>query len=198
MITHVLALDPSGNFNEGKGTTGWVLMQLPGRLVARGCIHANDFNTAEEYWDRHLALLDYNFKRHRDHLIVVIEDYILYQNRAANQINSQIETCRLIGLLQWFCWSNNQKYILENAATVKTRWSDKVLLEKDIITITNRKYVHQPSGLEMNEHSRDALRHALHFIYCRNKKKPPVKSKKVPYFSNYRRRTSYDKRRSFR
>lgn len=192
MITHVLALDPSGNFHEGKGTTGWVLMQLPNKLVARGCIYAADYKTAEEYWNKHIELLDYNFKRHKKNLMVIIEDYILYQNRAINQINSQIETCRLIGLLQWFCWSHRQAYILENAATVKTRWSDRVLLEKGIVTITNRKYVHQRSGLEMNEHSRDALRHALHFISCKNKKKQPVQKRRIKYFSNYKRRTAYD------
>lgn len=187
MITHVLALDPSGNFREGKGTTGWVLMQLPEKLVARGCIKAEEYNTQEEYWDAHLNLLKYNFKRHNKHLVVVIEDYILYENRAYDQINSQLETCRLIGILQWFCWKHNQKYVIETAAQVKTRWSDYILSERGIIFTIKNKQVHAQSGLELNNHTRDALRHALHFIYCKNnQEKPKRKKQKINKLSNYK------------
>lgn len=184
MITHILAIDPSGNFHEGKGTTGWVLMQLPNKLVARGCIHATEYNSIEEYWNAHTKLIQYNIKRHKKHLIVILEDYILYENRAENQINSQIETCRLLGLLQWYCWKNKQEYILENASLVKTRWSDRILLEKGIIKATKGKYIHCRSNYEMNNHTRDALRHALYYISRRHKK--PIPKKKIKYFSNYK------------
>lgn len=191
MITHVLAFDPSGNFNEGKGTTGWVLIQImPGnkteKLVARGIIKATDYKSQEDYWNAHIDLLDYNIKRHKKNLMVVIEDYILYENRTDSQINSQFETCRLIGILQWFCWKNNQKYILETASQVKSRWSDYILSERGVTFMAGNKHIHAETGLVLNIHVRDALRHALHFIYCKNKpKKTSQRKQQIEHFSNY-------------
>lgn len=195
--THILAIDPSGNFHEGKGTTGWVLMDTTEKLIARGLIMAKDFNSAEEYWDAHIDLLQYNFDRHNDVLMVIIEDYQLYSNRAENQINSRMETCRLIGLLQWYCWSNRQAYKMENASVVKTRWSDEILINENILfKEPNETYIHAGSGLILAIHTRDALRHALHFIRCVQEKPVMNTPKPKPHsFSNYPNQEVYDEQR---
>lgn len=167
---HILALDPSGNFKEGKGTTGWVLMNYKETLVARGSLSAKDYQCAEHYWDAHKELIEYNYKKYGNGLIVVIEDYVLYRDRSSSQTNSQMETCRLIGLLLWTCWYLKIPYSLQLAASVKHRWSDELLEREGILYKQHGKYAHATSGLSMDLiHTRDAFRHAIHYVVCRNK-----------------------------
>lgn len=175
---HVLAIDPSGNFIEGKGTTGWVVMNYKQKLIALGQIAAKNFTTPEKYWNAHLDLIQRNYEHYGNNLIVVIEDYRLYAERAKNQTNSQMETCRLIGLLQWFCWKLNQPYELQLASMVKSRWNDELLLRECILFKDRRGLKHTESNKPMyTMHLRDAFRHATHYIVCRNGNKT-YKSKK--------------------
>ena len=168
---YIFALDPSGNFEEGKGTTGWVLMDCNENLLERGYITAVDYRCAEEYWQAHVDLLFKYKKLYRNQIIVVMEDYILYRNRAENQTNSKIETCRLLGVLQWQCWRLNLPYTMQLASAVKTRWSDDILLEEGIIKRKGRKIFHVKSDKDISlEHTRDAFRHAIHYIIIRNKR----------------------------
>ena len=86
---YVLALDPSGNFNEGKGTTGWCLFdQDSGKLAKFGYLYAEHFKTQMDYWDAHINLIDSLAGYHPD---IVMEDYLLYSNRAEAQTNSRLE-----------------------------------------------------------------------------------------------------------
>lgn len=172
MYKYILAFDPSGSFNEGKGTTGWAIIDSDEHLLERGYISAKDYHCAEEYWDAHIDVLCKYWKRHRNELIVVIEDYVLYRDKSDNQTNSQMETCRLIGLLQWKCWRLKQPYTLQLAATVKQRWSDELLLREGILKKRGRDLVHTQSDVSLGLiHSRDAFRHALHYAVCHNKPK---------------------------
>lgn len=182
---HILAIDPSGNFSEGKGTTGWVLLSADERLLKTGMLSADDFSCAEEYWDEHINLIRYFNKRYED-LIIVIEDYILYKNRSKNQTNSRIETCRLIGVIQHFCWRIKQDYSMQLAASVKDRWSDDVLIHEKIL-YRNRDYgklIHLDTGVPMTvPHIRDAFRHAMHYAVCRNE---PKERRKYSYATTKR------------
>ncbi len=186
MVTHVIALDPSGNFNEGKGTTGWVLLQLPDKLIASGTIKATKYKCQEDFWNAHVELLKQTINKYKKNLMVVIEDYILYKSRTENQINSQFETCRLIGLLQWYCWKRHQKVLLETASQVKQRWSDYVLCERGYLYEAGNRYYHTHTKQLIENHTRDALRHALHYSYCKhNKPNKPKKKQKIERYSNY-------------
>lgn len=168
---YILALDPSGNFAEGKGTTGWVLLTHYEQLIGKGYISAKDYKCAEEYWDAHIELIKKYNKLYKN-LIIVIEDYILYKNRSKNQINSRFETCRLIGVIQHYCWRIHQDYSMQLAATVKDRWSDDILLHEKILIRKNHNLIHKQSNLSLNlEHTRDAFRHAIHYAVCRNQSK---------------------------
>lgn len=188
MYRYILAFDPSGSWNEGKGTTGWVLMDSDEKLLERGYIPADDYRCPEEYWDAHLdVLMKYN-RRYRGDLIVVIEDYVLYRDRSESQTNSQMETCRLIGVLLWKCWRSKQPYTLQLAATVKHRWSDELLFREGIMHREGRNIVHTQSGLSIGlTHTRDAFRHAQHYAVCRNGKtdKPFRKYKRSFNHSHY-------------
>lgn len=184
---YILAIDPSGNFSEGKGTTGWVLLTSNEHLLAEGHISAEKYNCAEEYWDEHIKLIKRYNEKYKDKLIIVIEDYILYKNRSKNQTNSRIETCRLIGVIQHYCWRIHQDYSMQLAATVKDRWSDDILLIEDIMYKNKSNYIHTQSGLSLNMiHIRDAFRHAIHYAICRNQLKERRKKSYAKYKqSNY-------------
>ena len=193
MYNYILAFDPSGSFREGKGTTGWVFMDAEERLLERGYIPAADYRCPEEYWNAHLDVIHKYYKRHKGELIVVIEDYVLYRDKSDSQTNSQMETCRLIGVLLWKCWRLEQPYTLQLAATVKNRWSDELLLREGIIHREGRNLIHTQSGLSLGlSHTRDAFRHAQHYAVCRNKKSSTYYrsfSPKYPNrYSNYKER----------
>ena len=177
---YILAIDPSGNFSEGKGTTGWVLLTADEKLLATGTLSAKDYKCAEEYWDEHIELIKYYMKKHKN-MIVVIEDYILYKNRSRNQTNSRIETCRLIGVIQHYCWRVKQNYSMQLAVAVKDRWSDNILRNEGIIT---KGYLHKQSKLPLKiEHIRDAFRHAIHYAVCRNE----IKERKYKSYAKIKR-----------
>lgn len=166
---YILAFDPSGNFHEGKGTTGWVVMDHKENLLERGYISAKQYRCPEEFWQAHLDLIDKYHNMYRNNLIVVMEDYVLYRDKSNDQTNSKMETCRLLGLMQWRCWVLKQPYTLQLAASVKVRWSDELLYRERIIRRDGRNIIHNKSGLSLGLiHTRDAFRHAIHYAATRN------------------------------
>lgn len=174
---YILAIDPSGNFNEGHGTTGWVLLDHNENLIEKGFIAAKHYKCPEEYWNAHKNLIEHFYKKHRHEIIIVMEEYVLYRERSNSQTNSKMETCRLIGLLQWYCWSINQPYSMQLAVSVKDRWSNELLLREHIFYKDKGKMIHTQSGIPLNSpHIRDAFRHAIHYAVIRNKDNPKPQS----------------------
>lgn len=163
-MKYILALDPSGSFYEGKGTTGWVLMDARknGKLLKSGTICAKDYSNMMEYFRAHISLLEhinYTYGGPRlgygpyeaYPLRVVIEDYRLYGSKAHSQINSNLETSQLIGVLKYWCYMHGVIYKMQMASEVKQRWSDSVLKHYNI-------------ELPKSRHAKDALRHAMHYM----------------------------------
>ncbi len=150
---HILAFDPSGAFHEGKGTTGWCLMYR-GELLEYGLIEAKDFKKNVTYYSEHLKLIRKYLNKYPE-LTVVVEDYLLYATRAHGQINSHMETCKLIGILQYYCYEYKVPCVLQTASQVKKRWSDEILKHEGIDIPDTYK----------ERHARDAIRHAMHFTY---------------------------------
>lgn len=165
----IIALDPSGSYYEGKGTTGYSVFYAPeNRFIDKGVIHAKDFNCAEAYWDNHLKLLNKILfsqrgkrKNKPQRTIVVIEDYLLYANKAESQINSRMETSKLIGIIQHWCYKNDIVYNMQTAALVKQRWTDEILWYKGYLKKNGSRY-------EVCEHTRDSMRHAVHYATFKN------------------------------
>ncbi len=166
---YILALDPSGNFEEGKGTTG-----ICGFACKDNCIdklvdiHASAYNSKEEYWQAHTDFI----KQVLDVLpntIVIIEDFTLDPRRAMQQSHSKMETPKLIGILQLYCKQNNIPYKMQRAVEVKSRWADHILEFKKYIIKKNRMY-YLPDGIHpISRHCKDAIRHAVHFATFYNK-----------------------------
>lgn len=158
----ILAFDVSGNFEEGKGTTGICRLDAAGTPYLYE-LKASEYNCKEAYWDDHI---NYIIRWRPD--VLVVEGFRLYQSKSQTQVNSQFETPKLIGLLEWYAWLERLKIHIQMAAEVKTRWSDKVLVAMGILEEKNgRLYL---NGKQTNNHQRDALRHALHYRRYKSEK----------------------------
>ena len=165
----ILAIDPSGNFEEGKGTTGICLFDAVHMQVLSVCnISAREYKTKEEYWQKHIDLInDVNNKF--ENVLVVIEDFTLDPRRALQQSHSKMETPKLIGIIQLHCTKNNIQYKMQRAVEVKNRWADHILEYKQYITKRNRMYYIKNSSMPISRHCKDAIRHAVHYSTFYNK-----------------------------
>lgn len=168
----VLALDPSGSFHEGKGTTGWAIMECAAMKITKcGNIRAVHYDTKEIYWQAHLALLETYYKKYGKRLFLVIEDYILYESKVQCQINSHMETSKLIGIMQHYCWNKGIPYGMQLAAEVKKRWTNEILHYKQYIAYQQKRIILPNNKDYVDKHCMDAIRHAVHFATFKNKLK---------------------------
>ena len=162
----ILSLDPSGSFHEGKGTTGYCLMLADGTIEEINTICARQHTDAFSYFKAHVLLIE-QLAMNYENLCVVMEDYVLYANKAASQVNSAMETCQLLGVLKYVCDCSRIPWHIQKAAAVKTRWSDEVLLSKGILKKDKRGLM--ADGFKICKHEIDAIRHAMHFVTFYNK-----------------------------
>jgi hypothetical protein len=164
---YVLALDPSGSYQEGLGTTGWCLYDIKTRKIVKfGFIHAGDYSCQFQYWDAHVKLIDSLSGFHPD---VVLEDYLLYGERSSNQINSRLETPQLLGILKYEIWQRGLFVYMQTAMQVKTRWKDELLERKELInTKGNKTYI---GTVAVSNHIKDSVRHAIHYATYNSKYK---------------------------
>ena len=166
---HILAIDPSGNFEEGKGTTGSCLFDAELNLVkCFNDIHASEFDTKEHYWQYHLDYIKILSEMYPS-FVVVIEDFTLDPRRAMQQSHSKMETSKLIGILQLYCQQNNIPYHMQRAVDVKNRWADHILEYKKYIIKHNRMFYIPGLSKPISRHCKDAIRHAVHFHTFYNK-----------------------------
>lgn len=162
----VLAIDPSGSYYEGKGTTGWAIFESETRtLLDYGSIRAADYATVNEYYQAVSNLIKPKMK-------IVIEEFLLYASKAKQQINSKMETSKLIGYLQMYCFTKGVPYTMQLAGEVVRRWSDPILVHKGIIKQASGRLrnIYYALGKITNDHERDAMRHAMHYITFKLKK----------------------------
>ena len=164
MNKFILSFDPSGSWHEGKGTTGWcVFSTADKRITCAGNIAADKFNCAEAYWCKHLELLDNFYAKYKDKLVLVVEDYLLYESKAKSQINSRMETPKLIGIIQVWAYQHSVPLLLEPASEVKTRWANNILNYKGYIKKSGRGYmIPNVKCPDVTRHCLDAVRHAVH------------------------------------
>lgn len=158
---NILAIDVSGNYKEGKGTSGFCLLEndVPMELFD---VSARNYGSAESYWNRHTQLINGYGGPGLD--AVVIEGYRLYNHRgmsASSQANSELETVQLIGAIKHYCWIHDIDLAVQFANEVKSRWKESVLVALGHLELKNNRYYFQ--GEVTNDHKRDALKHALHY-----------------------------------
>lgn len=162
-------MDPSGNFNEGKGTTGWcVLDRVEDEFIMCGSIKASKFSSQLDYWGAHEELLTYFSQTFGvDRIVISIEDYILYANQAKAQRNSQMETCQLLGIIKMHAHTLKMNLYIRPAVQVKKRWADEILVNKGyLIKKREHHYLQLDDAQRITcDHERDSMRHALQCAY---------------------------------
>lgn len=165
---YVLGLDPSGNFNEGKGTTGWCILDCKTeKILEIDSLSAKEYNCQQEYWNAHLLLIDSSLKSYPK-LIISVEDFLLYASKLRSQINSKLETPQLLGVLKMHCYLNEIPIKFRKAAAVKTRWSDEVLRREGFLIKQKDFWYCHASNRCLVDHERDAIRHAVHYMNFEN------------------------------
>lgn len=155
----ILAIDPSGNFKEGKGTSGFCFIE-DGKPFLLSELKADGFEYAEDYWISHLSLI----KQYKPDAVVV-EGYRLYNHKgmkASSQSNSELETVQLIGAIKVFCRENLIPLDIQYASEVKARWHEDVLVRQGYLEKKGNRYYFK--GEITNTHKRDALKHGLHYV----------------------------------
>lgn len=163
----ILAMDPSGSFNEGKGHTGysvWAYNDMKYKLLRIGQLEAVCYNTQADYWKAHIDLLT-SVKPD----VLVIEDYLLYAHKAEQQIGSRMETPKLIGIIQYECINRGIEVVIQRAVDVKIIWTDERLVHRGILT---KNGIHYDTEMQKNvsKHIRDSIRHGIHYIETLRKK----------------------------
>lgn len=158
MIT--LAIDPSGNFEEGKGHTGIASMKNGNwDTVSVSSINAKDYETRFKYWTAVKKVIQ-NYILEGEQLQVVIENYVVRANGFTT--GKMPETAMLIGVLVYFCEMHSIPVYFQSPAHAKARFKDELIptYVPNMKLVGNRFYL----GSKLtNDHERDALKHLLYF-----------------------------------
>jgi hypothetical protein len=154
----ILSIDPSGNYSEGKGKTGWVV-RSDDNTFEFGTVKAEDYPTRVDYWFAVTLLI---VKKAPS--MVVVEDYRLYNTPAtgaAVQSFSQLETPRLLGIIETTAQMNKIPIVFQMANTT-TPYTDDKLQKLGVITKEKNRWWFR--GTAVNDHERSALRHLLRYL----------------------------------
>lgn len=149
----VLCLDPSGNFDEGSGTTGWS-MYVDQILVDFGSVAAKDYSCQESYWSGVAHLIGPEVD------VVVCESYRLFAHKSHQQHGSSLETPQLIGHLRMVCWNLAIDFIFQDPSD-KVRVADDQLVKLGVLEKKGNK--HYCLGRSTVIHERDAIRHGVYY-----------------------------------
>ena len=154
----VLAIDPSGNFDEGKGHTGlaWCFDAWEGVNVHS--INAKNFTKRVDYWRAVVKYID-DLRAKQDagnQVHLVIEKYVTRSNGFTTGKVS--ETAMLIGVIIYTCERYGIPYTMQSPSQAKTRYSDELLC-KIFPALEKRGTRYYLGGICTNDHERDALRH---------------------------------------
>jgi hypothetical protein len=160
MIT--LAIDPSGNYDSGRGHTGIAGMSNDDWCtVFSECINAKDYDSRYEYWSAIVAYIERIAVTEGHKLQVVIESYVTRMDGFT--VGKMPETAMLIGVIIFFCEKHGIPFYFQQPSQAKTRFKDDQLPKYIfglILKDTGRYYLR---GKLINDHARDAMKHLLYF-----------------------------------
>ena len=162
----VISIDPSGNFEEGKGVTGYIVAKVDEEtgeyeITSTGCIKAEDYETRVQYFNAHKMLLKYYYN------LAIVEDYRLYNHKgakAAMQSYSLMETPRLLGVIEMESFVTRVPIHWQMASEVMTAFSEDVLVARGELFKVGNKY-RLRNNMTVNRHERSAYKHFLKWHY---------------------------------
>lgn len=152
----ILVLDPSGNFKEGKGTTGYAFI-VDRDIAEVGELKATQFKGQIQYWLAHISLINAFFPLDK----VVMESYQLYAHKLNAQHFSYLETPQLIGVLTVECYRQKLPLTFQSASQVKRTYPNSKLVEMNVI---QRKRGYFWKDKKASTHMLDAIRHAVYYV----------------------------------
>lgn len=155
----IIAIDPSGSFNEGKGKTGIAFNRSECDKVTFASIEAKNYRSRHQYWK---SIIDVILDMHPD--VVIIETFVIRSNGFL--IGKMPETPMLIGALVWALENNGINYVFQSPSQAKTRFKDAYLgkyIENYEIKDTARGKLYFLNGKLTNDHIRDAIKHLLYY-----------------------------------
>jgi len=173
MRDRILAIDPSGAYLEGTGTSGICYFNaLTDRIIQSDCLLATDYDKPTSYWRAHKQFIEWAHEQTPGQLAIVIEDYLIYASRADTHINSHMETSQLIGYLKVCCDEMDIPVTMQPAHEVKSRWANGILMHKGYIFRDGRHFACETAlGVKpVCIHEIDAIRHAIHYSKFKNVK----------------------------
>jgi hypothetical protein len=158
-----IAIDPSGNFEEGKGHTGIAIIDdNDWENVKVLSISAKDFLSRHSYWWNIIHTLGRNSKLGETQ--VVIESYVTRMNGFT--IGKQSETAMLIGVIVYRCEQLEIPYTFQAPSAAKSRFKDELLPKyypKLVLDTSTGKNRYLYDGKLISDHIRDAMKHLLYF-----------------------------------
>lgn len=133
--TFYLCLDP------GK-TTGWATFEESGAGITMGQVNTEEL----------IEMLKVTSAK-----VIITEDYRLFPWKAKEQIWSKMDTVRIIGMIQLWCYLHNLQLILQdsNIKSIGYMWAG---LKK--------------AGSHKNSHERDAYVHGVYYLQKAGIRKP--------------------------
>lgn len=160
----ILAIDPSGNFTDGKGKTGIAICYGDLNTVRTHTVAAKDYMSRKDYWN---GVLDWIRKLARQQessgrkLHVVVEKFVTRNNGFTT--GKMQETPMLIGCITQLCDELEVPIAFQTPSQAKKRYPDEILLTKldQMSHVGSRWYL---GTFQTNDHERDALRHMLYYI----------------------------------
>ena len=163
-IRYVIGVDPSGSFNEGKGTTGIAIYDIvDDAIIDIKVVCAADYDSLEAYlWGNWRAIGMLYVCYCDEGCVVSIEDFLVYATHAVSFTNSRMETCQLLGFLKAMMYNMDIKYYMRPASTVKSRWANHILAHNGYIKQVGTSCFHQAVDGPLATHMLDAIRHAVH------------------------------------
>lgn len=171
----LLAIDPSGSFDTGKGITGYSIYNLNKQtLLTVGQIRAEDFEQKGDYYKEHLKLVE-KIKPN----LIVIEEFTLYPSKASSFYNKELETSQLIGEIEGYARINKIEVIKQRASNIKgALYKPNVLLkainnqiEHNNLGKRMKKNQWKFKGKVISNHIVDSIRHAAYYFNKINREK---------------------------
>lgn len=161
-------VDPSGNFNEGKGHTGIACIEdFNWDTLKYISITANKYKTRLDYWKAIMGYIHDNIfygdtPSTAENTLVIIESFTI--RTQGFLLGKMPETIQFIGALEFILELYNVKYVLQTPSQAKSRFKDEDLAKyiPNFEKRGNGRYYLKTKIV--NDHVRDALKHLLYFM----------------------------------
>lgn len=134
VVVAYLCLDPGD-------TTGWATFDASGNVIKTGHLLFKDGR--EAVYEFLKTFMDYTpFKE--GHLKVICEDFQLYPWKAMQQSWSDLNTARVIGVIEYWCYLTGCSLIMQSAniKPIAYKWAGITKPKQKLMTHSMDAYVH--------------------------------------------------------